>query len=76
MHLAELERGKRAVVTGVASSEAYCQLCSLGLNSGAEVEVVRTLSRRSMLVVRVDGFDIALRHETAATIKVRPEPVR
>ncbi len=74
MHLAELDRGKRATVVGVAQSEAHCQLCSLGLNSGAEVEVVRTLSNKSLLVVRVDGFDIALRGETAATVKIRPEP--
>ncbi len=73
MHLAELDRGERAIVVGVAQSEAYCQLCSLGLNSGAEVEIVRRLSNKSLLVVRVDGFDIALRGETAATIKIRPE---
>ena len=73
MHLAELTQGERAVVIGVAQGEAFCQLCSLGLNSGAEVEVVRTLSRKSLLIVRVDGFDIALRNETALTVKIRPE---
>ena len=71
MHLAELDRGDRATVVGVAQGEQYCQLCSLGLNVGAEVEVVRHLSRRSMLIVRVDGFDIALREGTAAMVKVR-----
>ena len=73
MHLAELKHGERALVVGVAQGEAYCQLCSLGLNAGAEVELVRSLSGRSLLIVRVDGFDIALRHETAITVKVRQE---
>jgi Fe2+ transport system protein FeoA len=73
LHLAELNRGERATVIGVAQGEAFCQLCSLGLNSGAEVEIVRTLSRRSLMIVRVDGFDVALRGETAQTVKIRPE---
>ena len=73
LHLAELEKGDRAVVTGVAQGEAYCQLCALGLNSGAEVELVRLLSRKSLLIVRVDGVDVALRRETAATIRIRGE---
>ena len=72
MHLAELVRGERATVIGVAKGDQYCQLCSLGLNVGAEVQIVRHLSRGSMLIVRVDGFDIALRDQTAATVKVRP----
>ncbi len=73
MHLAELNRGERATVIGVAQGEAFCHLCSLGLNSGAEVELVRSLSRNSLLIVRVDGFDIALRGDTAQTVKIRPE---
>ena len=76
MHLAELNRGERATVIGVAQGEAFCQLCSLGLNSGVEVELVRSLSRKSLLIVRVDGFDIALREETAATVKIKPESSR
>jgi len=70
LHLADLGRGEKATVIGVAQGEAFCHLCSLGLTSGAEVELVRTLSGRSLLIVRVDGFDIALRGETAATVKV------
>ncbi len=73
MHLAELESGKRGVVTGVTQGEAFCQLCSLGLNAGAEVELVRFLSSRTLLIVRVDGADVALRRETAATVKIRIE---
>ncbi len=76
MHLAELQRGERATVVGVAQGEAFCQLCSLGLNSGAEVEIVRRLSRKSVLIVRVDGSDIALRGETAETVKIKPEHTR
>ncbi len=56
---------------GVAQGEQYCQLCSLGLNVGAEIELIRHLSGRSMLIVRVDGMDVALREQTAATVKVR-----
>ena len=73
MHLAELKRGEKATVLGVAQGDAYCQLCALGLNAGAEVELVRSLSGRSLLIVRVDGFDIALRDETASTVKIRTE---
>lgn len=71
MHLAELSLGEKAVVTGVAQSEAHCQLCGLGVIAGAEVEMVRQLSRRSMLIVRVDGSDVALREATASTVKIR-----
>lgn len=73
MHLAELKHGEKATVLGVAQGEAYCHLCALGLNAGAEVELVRSLSRKTLLIVRVDGFDIALRGDTASTVKIRPE---
>jgi len=73
VHLAELQQGDTATVLGVAQGEAYCQLCALGLNAGAEVELVRSLSRKSLLIIRVDGFDIALRNETARTVKIRME---
>ncbi len=73
LHLAELTQGQKAVVTGVAQGEAFCQLCGLGVIAGAEVEIVRQLSRRNMLVVRVDGSDMAVTSVTASTIKVRPE---
>jgi Fe2+ transport system protein FeoA len=71
LHLGELERGQRATVIGVAQGEAFCHLCSLGLSSGAEVEIVRTLSRKTLLIVRVDGSDIALRKDAASTVKIR-----
>ena len=57
MHLAELSTGEKAVVTGVAISEAHCQLCGLGVVPGAEVEIVRS--------------DVALRQDTALTVKIR-----
>ena len=71
MHLGELEQGRSATVVGIAQGEGFCHLCSLGLNVGAQVEVVRRLSRGRVLVVRVDGADVALRDGTAATVKVR-----
>ena len=71
LHLAELSTGEKAVVTGVAISEAHCQLCGLGVVPGAEVEIVRHLSRKTMLIVRVDGSDVALREATALTVKIR-----
>lgn len=71
LHLAELSKGERALVTGVAQSEAHCQLCGLGVVPGAEVEIVRQLSRKTMLIVRVDGSDVALRHDTASTVTIR-----
>ncbi len=73
LHLAELKAGEKAVITGVAQGEAFCQLCGLGVVAGAEVEIVRALSGKRMLVVRVDGSDVALRDGTARTVKVRPE---
>lgn len=73
MHLAELKKGDKATVIGVAQGDTFCHLCSLGLNAGAEVEVIRHLSRRSMLIVRVDGSDIALRAQTAASVKIAQE---
>ncbi len=75
MHLAELSTGEKAVITGVAQSEAHCQLCGLGVIPGAEVEVVRHLSRKTMLIVRVDGSDVALREATAITVKIRRQEV-
>jgi Fe2+ transport system protein FeoA len=71
--LSALQRHHRGVVTHVDPSESSCHLQCLGFTEGGEVELVRTLSRGAVMIFRVDGADVALRRETAASIRIRTE---
>jgi len=74
--LDQLPPGDTAQVVAVEEGSCCCQLRCLGVQAGATLELVRTLSKGKLLILRVDGADIALRREVAATIQVAPEATR
>jgi Fe2+ transport system protein FeoA len=72
--LEDLPVGARGVIVSVKDEFAYLYLLRLGLIVGAEVELVRAVSRGRMRIVRVDSGELALRSESARGILVRMEP--
>jgi Fe2+ transport system protein FeoA len=71
--LEDLPVGGRGVIVSVKDEFAYLYLLRLGLIVGAEVELVRAVSRGRMRIVRVDSGELALRSESARGILVRME---
>lgn len=71
--LEDLPVGGRGVIVSVKDEFAYLYLLRLGLVVGAEVELVRAVSRGRMRIVRVDSGELALRSESARGILVRME---
>jgi Fe2+ transport system protein FeoA len=74
--LDKLHSGDTARVVSVEDGSCCCQLRCLGVQPGANLELVRTLSGGKLLILRVDGADVALRREVATTIQVAPEATR
>jgi Fe2+ transport system protein FeoA len=72
--LEDLPIGGRGVIVSVKDEFAYLYLLRLGLVVGAEVELVRAVSRGRMRIVRVDSGELALRSDSARGIIVRLEP--
>ena len=72
--LEDLPVGARGVIVSVKDEFAYLYLLRLGLVPGAEVELVRIVSRGTMRILRVDSGELALRSESARGITVRLEP--
>lgn len=71
--LDKLPAGHRAVIVSLKDEFALLYLLRLGLVVGAEVELVRSLSRGSIRIFRVDSGELALRSEAASGITVRLE---
>ncbi len=71
MPLDQLPVGVPAVIVSLKDEFAYLYLLRLGLVVGAEVELVRSLSRGSIKIFRVDSGELALRSEAARGIAVR-----
>ena len=69
--LDQLAVGHRAVIVSLKDEFAYLYLLRLGLVVGAEVELVRAVSRGSIRVFRVDSGELALRSDAASGISVR-----
>jgi Fe2+ transport system protein FeoA len=74
--LEDLPVGGRGVIVSVKDEFAYLFLLRLGLVVGAEVELVRAVSRGRMRIVRVDSGELALRSDSARGIIVRLESHR
>jgi Fe2+ transport system protein FeoA len=74
MPLDQLPVGRRAMIVALKEESAYLYLLRLGLVVGAEIELVRSLSRGSIRIFRVDNGELALRSEGARGITVRIEP--
>jgi Fe2+ transport system protein FeoA len=70
--LSELEIGKMAIVDGLElPDEVGHHLMHMGFVPEARVVVVRRAPAGDPTVYAIDGFEIALRRETARSIKVR-----
>jgi len=72
--LDRLPVGRRARIVALKDDSAYLYLLRLGLVVGAEIELLRSLSRGSIMIFRVDNAELALRDEGASGITVRLEP--
>jgi ferrous iron transport protein A len=71
--LSELGIGKMAIVEGLdLPEEVGHHLMHMGFVPDARVIVVRRAPAGDPTVYYLDGFEIALRHETARSIRVRP----
>lgn len=73
--VAGLRRGARAVVDGLGEglpAASARRLLDLGFVPGAVVEFVRRAPMADPVIVRVADYDIALRREQAAHIRVTP----
>ena len=75
MPLDHLPVGRRARIVALKDDSAYLYLLRLGLVVGAEIELLRSLSRGSIRVFRIDNGELALRSEGASGITVRLEGV-
>ena len=75
--LATMEVGQRGRVVGFerGRSSAYRQrLLSMGLTPGTEFEVTRMAPLGDPVEIRVRGFDLSLRKDEAAILKIEPSP--
>lgn len=73
--LADLRPGSRAVVARLceqADAATARRYFDLGFVPGSEIHVVRRAPMRGPVVVRVAGYEIALRRDQARCIKVDP----
>ncbi len=71
VQLNKIRQGERCTVLSVEESSCLCQLRCLGVVEGAELELVRGVSGGRLIILRVDGADVAVRRDVAATIRVR-----
>ncbi|MBV8630247.1 MAG: ferrous iron transport protein A [Silvibacterium sp.] len=71
--LSELEIGKMAIVEALdLPEEVGHHLMHMGFVPDARVVVIRRAPAGDPTVYYLDGFEIALRRETARSIRVRP----
>jgi ferrous iron transport protein A len=71
--LSELNVGKRGILVSVDLAESVQNhLMHMGFVPGSCVTVLRRAPAGDPTVYGIDGMEIALRHETAAAIQVRP----
>jgi Fe2+ transport system protein FeoA len=75
MPLDRLPVGRRATIVALKDDSAYLYLLRLGLVVGAEIELLRSLSRGSIRIFRIDNGELALRSEGASGITVRMEAI-
>jgi ferrous iron transport protein A len=69
--LAELPRGSRARITGIAAPAATAgRLADLGFTAGTVVQVVRRAPLRDPMIYRVKGYEVCLRRAQAACVQV------
>ena len=75
--LSELNIGDRAVVRDVnAKGEIKRRLLDMGLCRGVEFTVIRIAPLGDPIVIKIKGFDLSLRLEEAASVKVETNFVK
>jgi ferrous iron transport protein A len=75
--LSELSVGESAVLVALDLPETVQNhLMHMGFVPDAEVTAVRRAPAGDPTVYSIDGLEIALRHETAEAIRIRPVPNR
>ncbi len=73
--LSELNVGENAVLVALDLPETVQNhLMHMGFVPDAEVKAVRRAPAGDPTVYSIDGMEIALRHETAEAIRIRPLP--
>ncbi len=68
--LSDLKPGQSAVITGFNEEEVPLKMLEMGLLPGNKVLVKRISPLGDPIHIRVVGFDLALRKEEAALVKV------
>jgi ferrous iron transport protein A len=75
--LSDLTVGDKGVLVALDLPEnVQNHLMHMGFVPGAEVTALRRAPAGDPTVYRIDGLEIALRHETASAIQIRPIEVR
>ena len=69
--LSELKRGQRAIIESFNDYEASLKLLEMGCIPGEEIEVVRIAPLGDPMAIMVAGYQLSLRREEAAVMKVR-----
>ena len=71
LKLSDLQIGKLATLDGFSVSLLHKKMLSMGVSPGQSIAVVRKLPLRGNLYVRINGRNLAFRHEEATQILVR-----
>jgi Fe2+ transport system protein FeoA len=75
--LSELTVGDKGVLVALDLPEnVQNHLMHMGFVPGAEVTALRRAPAGDPTVFGIDGIEIALRHETASAIQIRPVEIR
>ena len=72
MGLDELKKGKRAKIKTIADQYAHKKrLYAMGFLPGEEIELVRGAPLGGPIVVQIMGYEICLRRDCAANIRIQ-----
>jgi ferrous iron transport protein A len=69
--LSELKRGQRAIIDSFTDYETSLKLLEMGCIPGEEIEVVRIAPLGDPMAISVAGYQLSLRKEEAAVMKVK-----
>ena len=69
--LSELKRGQRAIIDSFTDYETSLKLLEMGCIPGEEIEVVRIAPFGDPIAISVAGYQLSLRKDEAAVIKVK-----
>ena len=64
------DKGKIVKISGSGSGSVHRRLMDMGLVSGSEIEMQRVAPLGDPIEIKVKGYNLSLRKEEAASIKV------